>query len=160
MLALGIQSLDRRHFRAGDAGQRRYARTCRPAADMDRAGAAHPDAASELRSSEADDVADHPQQGRVILGVDRHRAAIDVKRGHVRSPMDQLAAPFCRRISAIFAARSGHGGRLVRVRRRYAAMRDMSVSLSAPPKAGMTTPGIPSSALMPRKMTWIRLLGS
>src|SRR5215468_6157341 len=154
MLALGIQSLDRRHFRAGDAGQRRYARTCRPAADMDRAGAAHPDAASELRSSEADDVAEHPQQGRVILGVDRHRVAIDMKRGHAQSPIsDQSVAPFCRRISAIFAARSGQGGRLVRVRRRYAAMRATSASLSAPPKAGMTTPGIPSSELMPRRMT-------
>src|SRR5262249_38441316 len=116
--------------------------------------------AAELGAGEADDVADHPKQRGIVLGVDHHRAVIDLKRGHVRSPTNQLAAPFWRRIAAIFAARSGQGGRLVRVRRRYAAIRAMSPSLSAPPKAGMTTPGIPSSALMPRRMTWIRLLGS
>src|SRR5262249_40135199 len=140
MPAFGIEPLDGRDLGAGHAGQRRYAGARRPAADMDRAGAAHPDPAAELRPGETDGIADHPQQGRVILGLDRHRAAIDVKRSHVRSPMDQLAAPLCRRIAAILVARSGQGGRLVRVRRRYAAIRAMSASLRAPPKAGMTTP--------------------
>src|SRR5215831_15322971 len=81
-----IESLNGRDLSAGDAGQRRYAGAGRTAADMNRAGAAHPDAAAEFRSGEADDVADYPQQRRVVLGVDRHRAAIDVKRGHVQSP--------------------------------------------------------------------------
>src|SRR5262245_9020779 len=58
MPALGIEPLDGGDLGAGDAGERRYARARRAAADMDRAGAAHPDATAELRSGEADVVAD------------------------------------------------------------------------------------------------------
>src|SRR5262249_7294906 len=60
MPALGIEPLDGRDLSAGDAGEGRYAGARRSAADMDRAGAAHPDAAAELRAGEADVIADHP----------------------------------------------------------------------------------------------------
>src|ERR1043166_8524578 len=89
---LVLEPLDGRHLRTGDAGERRYAGARRPAADMDSAGAAHPDAAAELRAGEADDVADHPQEGGVILLVDRHRATIDMERGHVDLRSDQSVA--------------------------------------------------------------------
>src|SRR5262245_3772115 len=56
---VATEPLDGRHLRAGDTGQRRYAGARRSASDMNCAGAAHPDAAAELRSSEADNVADH-----------------------------------------------------------------------------------------------------
>ncbi len=36
----------------------------------------------------------------------------------------------------------------------------MSASLSARAKLGITTPGMPSSALTPCSTTWIRLVGS
>ena len=39
-------------------------------------------------------------------------------------------------------------------------MRAISASLSACAKPGMTTPGMPSSALRPRSTTWIRFAGS
>ena len=39
-------------------------------------------------------------------------------------------------------------------------MRAISASLSALREAGMTTPGMPSAALMPRSTTWIRFVGS
>src|SRR4030095_14598699 len=79
MPALGIEALDGRNLRAAEAAHGRYAGARGSAPDMNRAGAAHPNAAADLRSGEADDVADHPQQRRVALGVDRHRAAIDMK---------------------------------------------------------------------------------
>src|SRR5262245_35022301 len=153
MLALRMEAFDGCDLCAGHAGKRCYAGARRSAADMDRTGAAHTYAAAELRAGQADRVTDDPQQGRVIFGIDHHQTAIDVKRRHVRSPMDYSAASYWRRIAATFAARPGHGGRLVRVRRRYAAMRAISASLSAPPKAGITTSGVPSLALMPRRIT-------
>ena len=60
------------------------------AADVHRAGAAHADAAAELRAGEADVVADHPQQRRIVFGVDLNCAAIDVKCSHVQSPNEVL----------------------------------------------------------------------
>ena len=76
------------------------------------------DAAAELRAGQADVVADDPQQRSVVLDVDRHGAAIDVKRGHVRSPavahwMRVLLAD-CRDL--FLEVRPGR--KLVRVRRR------------------------------------------
>src|SRR5215475_15466696 len=47
MSALGIEPLDGRNTGASDARQRGYAGARRPAADMDRAGTAHTDAATE-----------------------------------------------------------------------------------------------------------------
>jgi hypothetical protein len=61
MFTLGIEPFDGRHLGAGDTRERRDARPRRSAADVDRAGAAHPDAAAEFRAGKADDVADHPQ---------------------------------------------------------------------------------------------------
>src|SRR5215510_15242513 len=51
--APGIEALNGGDLSAGNAGQRRYAGARRSPADMDGAGAAHPDAAAELRSGQA-----------------------------------------------------------------------------------------------------------
>jgi hypothetical protein len=51
---------------------------------MHGAGAAHADAAAELRAGEADGVADDPQQRCFILSLDRNGAAIDMQRSHVQ----------------------------------------------------------------------------
>jgi hypothetical protein len=46
---------------------------------MHRTGATHAYAASEFRAGEADYIADHPQQRRVVLDINRDRPAIDLK---------------------------------------------------------------------------------
>src|SRR5262249_53091096 len=79
MLALGVEPLDGRNFSAGNTDQWRDAGTRRPAADMDGASPTHANATTKLRSGEANNVADHPQQGCIVLCINRDRATIDLK---------------------------------------------------------------------------------
>src|SRR5262249_29883775 len=60
-----------------------------PAVDMQRAGSALPDAAAELRARQPDVIADHPQQGRLRIGIDRMSRSVNVQiERHTLPPLD------------------------------------------------------------------------
>src|SRR5947209_17653459 len=65
-----------------------------------------------------------------------------------------------RRIAATCLSRLRHGGKVVRVRRRYAARRAISSSSSDDANPGITSPGGPPALFTPWSTTWIKLAGS
>jgi hypothetical protein len=79
--------LDRRHGRASDAVDRRYARANRHAVDMHRAGAAKSHPTTEFGARQADDIAQDPEKRGVIVGIDRmlHTVHVDGE-GHLWIP--------------------------------------------------------------------------
>src|SRR5271166_915414 len=113
MPSFRIEPFDRRDVGVGDVTHGRDAGARRPPAHMHGAGAAHADAAAEFRPGEADNVADDPQQRRIVLDVDRHGAAVDAECGHgSTTPNGGLycVALICPRTAATFASSSGQGG--------------------------------------------------
>jgi len=82
MSALRVESLDRRHLGAGDCTERGDAGSSGAALHMHSAGPAHANSATELGSSKAELVANHPEQGSVIRTVYRNAATIEVECGH------------------------------------------------------------------------------
>ena len=74
--------------RLADRGRRRDAAGAdRPAVDVQRAGAALPDAAAELGAGQPDVIADHPEQRRLRVGIDGMHGSVDgqIER-HTRVP--------------------------------------------------------------------------
>src|SRR4051794_9818271 len=65
-----------------------------------------------------------------------------------------------RRIAETRFSRPRHGGKAVRVRRRYAARRAISPSPRDDANPGITSPGAPPALLTPWSTTWMRLAGS
>src|SRR5712672_4770660 len=118
MLALRIETFDRRDLCTGDRAKRGNAGSCCASFDMHGASTTKTDSATEFRSCETKLVADYPQQRRVVRTMCRHGAAVEIECGH-----DRLAPlAFCQwyagpalRMAATFFSRSFQGGNFVRV---------------------------------------------
>src|SRR5579872_1794552 len=99
MIALRMQSLDRRDLSASDGTERSNAGACRPSSDVDGAGAAHTYSAAELRALQADIVANDPEERRIGLFAHTDGASVDPKVcRHVSLPLF-LVHEFCQRSS-------------------------------------------------------------
>ena len=79
------QTLDRVNPFTGGSGHRKDARALRDAVDMHRAASALADAASKLRSRQAEQVAHHPQKRHFVGHVQLVLDPIDADRNHIFS---------------------------------------------------------------------------
>ena len=82
MGAVGAETLDRDDLVSLSVGQTRQTRAYGLAVEMDGAGAAGADAATEFGAGQADDVANGPQEGHLRVGVDRVLDAVDLDLCH------------------------------------------------------------------------------
>ena len=79
MAAVTRPTFDAGNTAPADGADGRHAGTGRPAVPVHRAGAAQRHAAAELGAAEAERVAQHPQERRVGVHVDRGVAAVEVE---------------------------------------------------------------------------------
>jgi hypothetical protein len=89
MIAIRRDPFDRGDSFADGHGRRDAAGSDRLTIDMHRARAALPDAATELSASQADMIADHPQQWRLLVRIDGMSRSIHVQiERHPLPPLD------------------------------------------------------------------------
>src|SRR5262249_54550680 len=156
MLTMRVEPLDRRDRRVRHRAERRNAGADRASVNVHSACAAHADAAAEFRALESDLIADDPQERCVLGDVDRNGPVIEFEGGHdytapngflIVTPLVPCGLPPpCSRCSSRLEVLCACA---------YAANRAMSGSLSARPKPGIITPGIPSWIPMPSRTTRI-----
>src|SRR5215467_6590885 len=97
------QALDRRDLLAFRRGDGQHAGSDRLAVEVDRAGAAHRDAAAVLGAREPDLLTDRPQQGRGRTDVDLLSLAVDGQARHGHSSSDCVTM---QRLSVIMLGRA------------------------------------------------------
>ena len=82
-LLRGVDRFYCRNSAVADATDRRDARSSRCAVDMHGAGAAYGNTAAEFGAGHAEHVAQHPEQRRIAVDIDRPVDAVDLdRRGH------------------------------------------------------------------------------
>ena len=92
MLAVGRQPLDGRDASAVDTRDRHRAGPHRLAVDVDRAGAALRDAAAVLRSGEAHDIAQGPEERCIGFDIELVLRAVDCDRDHRQALLTGMTA--------------------------------------------------------------------
>src|SRR5579863_8365259 len=82
MFALGIEPFDGGHHGPRDGAQRSDTGSRGAPLDMNRAGAAESNPAAEFGSSQAQFIANHPEQWRVLRTVNGNDTPIELECGH------------------------------------------------------------------------------
>src|SRR5438477_499696 len=116
MPTLRVKAFDRGDLLAGRLGEGRLARADRATVEMHGARAALGHAAAELRAGQAQPLADHPQERRVRIGIDRLGLPVDQESRHITSRVTGPKEPLEKRCAESSTFPHEHGRGLTRAR--------------------------------------------